>query len=290
MTQTIFEITENINENTTFYRKNIYVIIGEIHVKSNITLIIEDDTLIFIKNGTYPNSILKKSVLIFDTGSTLFGNNIYFIACDSTNNRTYIKDNGGIWFVGSSFNAEKEGIHSYYSPLVSRFEAHKIYAFYLGSKDPLFEVSDNGPSADNDGITILGCSDNEWKILNIFIQESGDNGMDIVQSYITINELEIIYPGEDAVNLQSATLNILQKFKGIVPLNNEYDRDIFDFETDNGPSKLRIQQYCDVELVGIFGDELKLISYDLQQPTEGLYFYKGITQYGQTFIYTENHD
>lgn len=294
MKQPVIEIHGNISYNTTFYKENVYVIVGEVHVLEKVVLLIEDDTVILIKNGHYPySSCLNKSALIFDTGSSLFANNVYFVACNYLNERVPISDNGGLWFVGSSSNKDKDGINAYYSVNKSRFEAHKIYAYYLGSKDPLVQNGNgnsNEPSTDNDGITILGCGNDEWKVQNLHIEESGDNAIDLVNSYITICGIEVYYPGEDAINLQSSKLNVLENFKAIVPLTNVYDRDIFDLEIDDGPSYLRLEQYCNVEILGIFGDQLKLVSDDLPQPTEKIYYYKGITNNGQTYIHSVNSD
>lgn len=49
-------------------------------------------------------------------------------------------------------------------------------------------------------------------------------------------------------------------------INEIFDRDIFDLETDDGPAFLRIAQNCLVNIDGIFGDQLTLISDDLPQP------------------------
>jgi hypothetical protein len=282
----IIEITKNISTNTTFYKNNIYVIVGEIHVLENITLIVENDTAIYIRNGSFLGSKLRKSAFIFDTGSRLLASNIYFVSSDINNNPTIIPDNGGVWFCGS-VNAVKEGISSKYSAVQSYFEALKINAYYLGSKDLIQQNIQNEPSQDNDGITILGCINNEWNVNSIYIQESGDNAIDLIDSYVTMDELIVLNPGEDSVNLQSSKLNINKTLILLVPLTNVYDRDIFDLETDNGPSFIKIEQNCYVEILGIFGDETKLVSNDLQQPTEFLYYYKGFTEKGQSYIYSD---
>jgi hypothetical protein len=280
----IVEIRQNISVNQTFTSDKIYVVIGEVNVLSGVTLIIENETLFFIRNGIYPESRLRKSCLIFNTGSSLIGENIYFISSDKCNNRTTIRDNAGVWFLGS-VEAEKEGVYSYYSVIPSSFQAHKIYTYYLGSIDPLVNTSNGEPSTDNDSITILGCTENEWNIPNIFIQESGDNALDVILSNVVFKSIEILYPGEDAINLQSSHLTVTDQLILYVPLTDIYDRDIFDFEAVNGPSVLRIDRYCYVNILGIFGDQLDLVSIDLPQPTDTLYSYNGITEKGQSYIY-----
>jgi len=286
----IVEIRNDIISNRTFTSDKIYVIIGEINVLSGVTVIVENETLFYIRNGTYTDSRLNKSCLIFETGSSLIGEDIYFVSSDECNNRTIVKDNAGVWFLGS-VEAEKEGIHSYYSTVPSSFQAHKIYTYYLGSIDPLVTINlskrsgNKEPSTDNDAITILGCTTSEWKIPNIFIQESGDNALDVILSNVILKSIEILYPGEDAINLQSAHLTVTDSLKLYVPLTEVYDRDIFDFEANNGPSWLKINRYCYVDIIGIFGDQLDLVSVDLPQPTEELYYYNGITNKGDSYIY-----
>jgi hypothetical protein len=285
----IIEITGNIKYNTYFSKNFCYVIIGEVHVLEGVTLTVENNVVIQIRNGISPTSSLNKSALIFDTGSSLIMEyNAYFVACDDNNERSIIPDNGGLWFVGSMCNSTKEGIQSRFSPTESNFIGNKIFAFYLGSKDPLVQVNkyNNEPSADNDGITFLGVGNNEWNISDILIQESGDNAIDIVDSYVTMNSVEVYYPGEDGINLQGGKINIIKNFKVLVYLTNVFDRDIFDLEVKNGYPYIRLERNCYVEIVGIFGDQLDLVSNDLPQPTEGLYNYSGVTVNGQSYIYS----
>jgi hypothetical protein len=113
-----------------------------------------------------------------------------------------------------------------------------------------------------------------------------DNGIDIVLSNVEMNEIEVYYPEEDAVNLQSANLTVNNNLKLLVPLTSEYDRNIFDFEAFWGQSFLKIKQFCYVEILGIFGDQLDLVSFDLPQPTNKLYYYNVTTNNGQTYIWS----
>jgi hypothetical protein len=284
----IIEITSNITSNTVFFKNYIYVMVGEIHVTSDITVIMEDNVVIYIRNGIFLNTNLRRSALIFDTGSKLIASNFYVLACDIYNIPSIIPDNGGLWFVGSASNIKKDGISAYFGPKSSNFSAIKIYAYYLGSKDPNQVVnisSTEEPSADQDGITSLGCGNNEWNIQGVYIERSGDNAFDIVNSNITMNEIEIYYPGEDALNIQSGQLNVIKTLTLFVPLTEEMDRDIFDLEIDNGTPYIRIERFCYVEILGIFGDQTILVSDDMPQPKESIYYYKGVMMRGQTYIY-----
>jgi hypothetical protein len=194
-----------------------------------------------------------------------------------------------VWFCGT-LEAQKETIKTNYGAQPSCFYAKKIYAYYLGSNDPLNDPlkqknSNLEPSTDNDGITILGCNNDEFKIQFLHVEQSGDNGIDIVQSYVTINNIVVLNPGEDALNIVSSSLTVVNTLVLDVSLTKVYDRDIFDIEVDNGSSFIKINKYCYVEIKGIFGDQTTLVSNDLPQPTEGLYIYKGVTKNGQSYIY-----
>ena len=291
MSKEIIEITTDFSNSTILTNNFTYVINGEIHVLEGVTLNIEYNTLIMIRNGNYKNTTLLRAALIFDTGSTLYASDFYLTACNSHNVAEPLADNGGLWFVGSAASVTKDGIICQYSPSSSSFNANKIYIYYLGSTDPIVQVDNDikvEPSADQDGLTLMGCAPFECNIQGIFIQNSGDNALDVVESHITINDIEVIHPGEDAINIQSGQLEVINSLKLNVSLTNVFDRDIFDFETDNGFSYLRIAKHCYVVLVGIFGDQLNLTSNDLPQPNgDNLYYYKGITTRGDTYIWAQ---
>jgi hypothetical protein len=292
MSKEIIEITTDFSSSTILTNNFTYVINGEIHVLEGVTLNIEYNTLIMIRNGNYKNTTLRRAALIFDTGSTLYASDFYLTACNSHNVAEPLADNGGLWFVGSAASVTKDGIICQYSPSSSSFNANKIYIYYLGSTDPIEQTNNDQikdePSADQDGLTLMGCAPFECNILGIFIQNSGDNALDVVESHISINDIEVIHPGEDAINIQSGQLEVINSLKLNVSLTNVFDRDIFDFETDNGFSYLRIAKHCYVDIVGIFGDQLNLTSDDLPQPNgDKLYYYKGITTRGDTYVWAQ---
>ena len=280
----IIEISTNISSDTTFIKNYIYVMTSEIHVLQNVTVSIEDNVIIYIRNGVY-NTTTARAALIFDTGSNLISTNFYVLACNICNIPVYEADNGGLWFVGSASNITKDGISAKYSTKKSNFIANNIYTYYLGStdKNPYWILQQ---SQDQDSITSLGCNYDEWNILGIFINNSGDNAFDVVNSVININTIEIIYPEEDAINVQSSKLNIRKILKAIVKSTAQNDQDIFDLEVDNGPSYILIDRSCYVELSGIFGDQSLLVSEDLPQPYgDNYYYFAGSTNRGQSYIH-----
>jgi len=280
----IIEIKSDISKNTTFTSDNEYVIVGEIHVLSGVTLTIQNNVRIGIRNGRYTTKTINLYALIFDTGSCLQASTFYMAAVDSNNKQIEYADNGGLWFVGSAANAEKDGVKSAFGTVASTFKANQIYTYYLGSTDLV--KSKDGPSQDQDSITALGVGNNEWNIKEVLIRYSGDNGFDVVQSNIILDKIDVIYPGEDALNMQSGQAQVLKYLKLLVPLTDVKDRDIFDFEQNNGVSYLRIAKGCFVKMEGIFGDQLKLVSKDLPQPTDKLYKYEGTTKNGQSYVYS----
>lgn len=98
----------------------------------------------------------------------------------------------------------------------------------------------------------------------------------------------MIDPTEDGLNITSSRVNILNKLVANVALNQFFDRDIFDLEIDDGPSFIRLEKGCFVNIEGIFGDQLTLVSDDLPQPDLGVYKFVGISNQGQTYIYRGN--
>ena len=71
------------------------------------------------------------------------------------------------------------------------------------------------------------------------------------------------------------------------------DRDLFDLEVDDGPSYVTLAKGCEVELSGIFGDELKLRSSDLPHPDPcncKIYNFKGASRRNATSIYSISED
>ena len=86
--------------------------------------------------------------------------------------------------------------------------------------------------------------------------------------------------------------NVIDSLNINMTINETFDRDIFDLETDDGPSFIRIAQNCLVNIDGIFGDQLTLVSDDLPQPIvtpqgkELPYNFNGYTVNGQSYVYS----
>jgi hypothetical protein len=277
-------IKSDIDSSRVFYSKNIYVILGEVRVLAKVQLTIENGTNIYIVNGPYK---FKNSSLIFNTGSILVAKHVYVRACNAENYKpAKCANNGGLWFLGSSSNAEKDLITVKYNVAPSSFTATRIISYYLGRCDP--KGGDSTTTDDIDAISVLGVGGNEWNISSIVSFYSGDDGFDVKNSTITLKYLRVIEPKEDGLNITSSRVNILNSLEIKMGKSGKKDRDIFDLEPDEGQVYVRLNPCCEVNISGIFGDQLKLVSKDLPQPDGDKYYtYNGKACKGQTYVYSQ---
>lgn len=273
-------ITKDINSSRTFVKSTTYVIKGMVRVLADVQLTIENGTTILLVNGP------MRSSLIFNTGSKLVAKHVYFRACDATYNLVKTANNGGLWFLGSSSNAEKDNITVKYAVTPSSFTAIRIFAAYLGRCDP---KGGDGPNTDDiDAISVLGVGSNEWNISSVVSYYSGDDGFDVENSAITLKYLRVIEPKEDGLNITSSRVNILNSLEIDMGKSGKKDRDIFDLEPDEGQAYVRLAEGCDVNISGVFGDELKLVSSDLPQPDGNKYYkFNSVLTNGQTYVYSQ---
>jgi hypothetical protein len=273
-------LNSDISSSRVFYKKNIYIILGEVRVLANVKVTIENGTTIYIVNGP------MRSSLIFNTGSKLVAKHVYLRACDSKYNPVKVANNGGLWFLGSSSNAEKDNIKVRYNVNSSSFTAIRIVTSYLGRTDP--KGGDSPKTDDIDAISVLGVGSNEWNISSIVSYYSGDDGFDVENSAITLKNLRVIEPKEDGMNITSSRVNILDSLEIDMGKSKLKDRDIFDLEPDEGQAYVRLEEGCNVNISGIFGDQLKLVSRDLPQPDGDKYYtFNGKLDKGQTYVYSQ---
>ena len=273
-------LNSNISSSRVFYKRNIYIILGEVRVLENVELTIENGTTILLVNGP------MRSSLIFNTGSKLIAEHVYFRACNANYNLVKVANNGGLWFLGSSSNAEKDKITVKYDVAPSSFQAIRIFSAYLGRCDP--KGGDSPTTDDIDAISVLGVGSNEWNISSVVSYYSGDDGFDVENSAITLKYLRIVQPKEDGLNITSSRVNILNSLEVDMGKSSRKDHDIFDLEPDEGQTYVRLEEGCDVNISGVFGDQLKLVSSDLPQPDGNKYYkYNGKLENGQTYIYSQ---
>lgn len=267
-------ITKDIDSSRTFVKSTTYVIKGTVHVLKNVELTIENGTTILLVNGS------MRSSLIFNTGSRLVAEHVYFRACDANYKLVKVANNGGLWFLGSSSNAEKDKIAVKYNVTPSSFQAIRIFSAYLGRCDSTTD--------DIDAISVLGVGANEWNISSVVSYYSGDDGFDVENSAITLKYLRVVEPKEDGLNITSSRVNILNSLEVDMGKSGKKDRDIFDLEPDEGQTYVRLEEGCDVNISGVFGDQLKLVSSDLPQPDGDKYYeFNGELVNGQTYVYSQ---
>lgn len=281
------QINGPIKKNRILGNSRRYLICGEVHVQKGVKLTIRDGAQILIANGINKSSRLKRSALIFDRGSTLHAKKVIFRAANSlTGTAEKVADNGGIWFFGAYKESKKDGMGSNNMPKSSSssFRATKLTTHYLGSGtiSSSLKLRSKARSSlgDLDAISVMGVSREEWDVSAIKSLNSGDDGFDASNSDVVMDSLVINNPSEDGINLSSSRLSIRKKLEVIVAKDHRCDRDLFDFETDNGASYLELIKGCFLELNGVFGDQLNLFSSELQKPNTkddntSNYLYKG---------------
>ncbi len=280
-------ITEDIFINAKFTSDTVYVIVGEVRILGGVCLEVENNTEIYITNGIFFNKQNQpvKSKLIFDVGSKLYGDNIFFKACGTNYLAEDIANNGGLFFLGSSSQADTDFVSSNFSVIGSSFNAEFISLSYLGGKDDTTNKSSEDLD-DYNAISIIGVNNNEWAIKNVYSEFSGDDGFDVENSSIELNTIRVKLPTEDGLNITSSRVNILDSLSVNMEITQVFDRDIFDLEIDDGTSFIRLAHGCKVQIDGIFGDQLTLVSDDLPQPDgDKPYVFNGKILKGQTYIY-----
>jgi hypothetical protein len=291
-------IVRNIKKNTTLKANTIHVIDAEVHVAPGVTLTIEDRTTILITNGMKEKSKIRRSALIFDQGSTLIAKRLYIKAADENYKAVKQCDNGGVWFLGNFQDASKDTVTvtvNRKKPL-SSFNADLIATYYLGRYDSLSQTTKKKKISardDVDGFSILGVGKNEWNVRAIRSFYSADDAIDITNSHVSFNRIEIKNPMEDAFNISSSRVEILKSLIVDVTKDQRKDRDIFDFEVDDGSSFVEIYKNCAINICGCFGDQVVLSSIDLPQPNpnpNARYAFKGRSIKRATLVYSIGSD
>ena len=275
----------------------IYIVKGEVRIKSGARLTIADGCEIRIINGRFPKSELRRSALIFEAGSQLKAKHCIVKAAGADFQTEPLADNAGLWFLGTSASAQKDGLsikRNNKTPL-SSYDAQKITTHYLGRYDETKSkrsVKKISWGDDIDAISLLGLSEDEWSVSHIACHNSADDGLDLTNSRISLDRLEIIAPVEDAINLSSSELKIKKSLK-LHTVSKRKDCHLFDFEVDDGPSYLVLMKQCTVDLKGRFGNQLTMSSADLP-PMRGrtvkTYHYKGRIKKDPTLIFSISAD
>ena len=264
-------ISSNITKDRKLSDKKTYVIEGEVRVVSGVRLTVADRATLLLVNGVFPQSLVRRSVLIFEQGSQLAAKRFTIRAANDQRKPVKSADNGGVWFLGNFSDASKDRVSvrvNRRNPL-SRFSATLIATYYLGRKDTYISKKTGKEldiGDDIDGFSVLGVGPNEWAVAAVRSHHSGDDGFDCTNSHISLERLEIRHPTEDGMNVSSSRVELHRSLWIDLRKTNQTDRDLFDLETDDGASYVELWRGCWVRLDGVFGDDLQLSSRDMPQP------------------------
>jgi uncharacterized membrane protein YgdD (TMEM256/DUF423 family) len=271
MNKTIEVISSDILKNKTLSDKKLYVIEGEVRVRKGVTLTVRDKVTILLVNGVFSKSVVRRSALIFAQGSALFAKRFYVKACSAKHKPVKSADNGGIWFLGNYKDASKDNVSVKVDRKngLSSFTESSVTTHYLGRKEPYNSAktgSQLGMGDDVDGFSVLGVSPQEWNISSVRTFYSADDGIDVTNSHIKLDRLEVRHPVEDGMNISSSRVEIHKSLLLDVTKTSETDRDLFDLETDDGASFVELYSRCWVRIKGVFGDQVVLSSGDMPRP------------------------
>lgn len=262
-------LNRDITRDTTFRRGCGYVVSGEVRVRAGVTVTIEDGATILIRNGRISPRTIDTSALIFDSGSALRAGTVTFASADEDCRRVREANNGGVFFCGSYRRGTKDGVSSERRFERSDFRAERIILDHVGRADPREGDGNNNDRDDIDAVSVIGVGRREWNIKAIESRGSGDDGVDVYNSDISLDTLIITAPTEDGLNLTSSRLEI--QCYCVIDTSKESgeDRELFDFEVDNGPARVVLAKNALVKLFGRWGndvDDVRLRSAEMPKP------------------------
>lgn len=251
-----FILDADLVTNTTLRRDHTYIVHGEVHVRAGVTLTIEDGATILIRNGLLSRRTIDTSALIFDSGSRLRAGTVTFVSADTRGSRVKRPGNGGVFFCGSHKCGTKDGVSSDDRAPRSDFRAERIILDHVGRPDPLTGDGNDNDRDDIDAISLIGVGRKEWNIKCIESHGSGDDGFDAYNSTIALDTLIVTNPTEDGVNLTSSDVTIHCSCSIDMSRSKSPDRELFDFEIDNGRCTLTIEPSALVKFSGYWGNEV----------------------------------
>ncbi len=290
-------LKRDLRKDTTLSHGRDYLVVGQLHVLAGVTLSIEDGVTVYLQNGAVGRRKLRRSALIFDSGSSLLARRVKFRAANDEGQPQKLADNGGVWFFGAHRSASKDGLKSRVDEqtALSYFKAERLSFSYLGRRDPAPTAAGAAanPRDDLDAVSVMGVGLAEWKIKSVKIHFAGDDGLDLTNSHILMNEVMVKNPTEDALNISSSRLDIIKTLKVVMTENEWPDRDIFDLEVDAGPSSVVLHRGAKIDISGVFGDQLMFSSQDMPQPDTAdysIYTFNGRSDKSASVIYSIDSD
>ena len=292
----IAHVSADITQNTVFRAGITYVITTEVHVTAGTTLTIEDGVQVLIRNGYVAGRNLTAAALVFDSGSRLRAGTVSFTASDAVDRPTTTALNGGVFFCGAFRSGSMDNISSRAGVGIrnSSFVATRIDCSSLGRPDPRGGDDDN--TDDINGITVIGVGPNEWRVRHVSSTNAGDDGFCVTNSSISLASLTVVNPVEDGLNVTSSLVKVTGNCTVAMSRSTAPDRELFDLETDDGPSRVVFQRLAAIDLRGYWGDrydEVRLSSADMPQPNplrKEWYEYVGTLKKGPATVYSFNAD
>jgi hypothetical protein len=292
----IVHVSADITRNTTFRAGTTYVITAEVHVTEGTTLTIEDGVRVLIRNGYVTGRNLTAAALVFDSGSRLRARTVSFAASDAGDRPATQALNGGVFFCGSFRKGTKDNISSRsgFGVRSSSFIADRIDCAYLGRPDPV--PGDGADRDDIDAVSLIGVGPTEWRVASVSSTNSGDDGFDVTNSSISMVSLTVVNPIEDGMNVTSSLVEVSGTCTIAMSRSTAPDRELFDLETDAGPTRIVFQRLAALDLRGYWGDrydEVRLSSSDMPQPNplvKEWYEFVGILRRGLATVYSINAD
>ena len=292
----IAHVSADITQNTVFRAGITYVITTEVHVTAGTTLTIEDGVQVLIRNGYIAGRNLTAAALVFDSGSRLRAGTVSFTASDAVDRPTTTALNGGVFFCGAFRSGSMDNISSRAGVGIrnSSFVATRIDCSSLGRPDPRGGDDDN--TDDINGITVIGVGPNEWRVRHVSSTNAGDDGFCVTNSSISLASLTVVNPVEDGLNVTSSLVEVTGNCTVAMSRSTAPDRELFDLETDDGPSRIVFQRLAAIDLRGYWGDrydEVRLSSADMPQPNplrKEWYEYVGTLKKGPATVYSFNAD
>ena len=287
-------VDEDVATSQEWHADMIYLVAAEVHILQGVTLRIGDGADVRIINGRQLPGSLGSNALVFDTGSNLIAKKFQVAAADEDGNLVSEANNAGIWFLGSARLAAKDGLEvtKIGNSFRSSFKADVIETYFLGRPDKDSSMRHHSGDDDSefgddiDGISLLGIGKSEWRIKSIKSVASGDDGFDVTNSRISVASLDIENPTEDGMNISSSNIEVKQYLRIDMTRSKAPDRGLFDFEVDDGPTRVNLHKDCIIDLAGYFGDELVIESTDMPMPSVDRYYrFAGSLDLDSTEIY-----
>jgi len=264
-------LSSDITSSRDLTADSVWLVDREVHVRDGAELTIEDGTTILILNGEVPNSQFRRAALMFDPGSRLSAARFSVRAGSAQHRISRLSDNGGLWFLGTYATGASDGfcVSTQVAQSPSLFKAISITVAHLGRRDISESCrADCDPACldDIDAVKLIGVGPEEWQVSQLRSLHSGDDGVDLTNSHIRLNRLEVHQPTQDGLNLSSSRVEIRRSLLLDVEKTSAVDRNLFDFETDEGGCFVELPRFCWVRLNGVFGDQLCLSSQDMPLP------------------------